>query len=33
VLAGKKPVKKKVTEPDKKKPGTFAYSNEDDFID
>jgi predicted nucleic acid binding AN1-type Zn finger protein len=32
VAAGKKPVKKKTPESGKKK-STFAYSNEDDFID
>lgn len=32
VEAGKKIVKKKAIEPDKKK-STFTYSNEDDFID
>ncbi|NMC04451.1 MAG: hypothetical protein GYA24_04525 [Candidatus Lokiarchaeota archaeon] len=32
VGTGKKPIKKKATEPDKKKP-SYSYSNEDDFID
>ncbi len=32
VASGKKPVKKKNPEPEKKK-STFTYSNEDDFID
>jgi predicted nucleic acid binding AN1-type Zn finger protein len=32
VTAGKKPVKKKNTSPEKKK-SAFTYSNEDDFID
>jgi len=32
IAAGKKPLKKKISEPEKKK-SSFTYSNEDDFID